>query len=644
MKIVWIGLGLIGMVAPPLRAILPAERSALIALYNSTSGDFWTNRSGWKTPPLHTDGFSMPGMEGTWHGVRIVNDQVIDINLGNNNLVGVIPVELGSLPYLRFLYLHMNRLSGSIPAELGDLVNLLWLYLFGNRLSGSIPPELGRLVNLQYLLLMENNLTGPIPAELGNLVNLFDLVLNDNQLSGSIPGELGQLSNLTRLSLSSNRLTGSIPVELGRMGRLQSLFLAYNRFSGRIPDALGDLAVLQSLDLTGNQLSGAIPVTLTNLTRLISGHTFFSYNALYSDHEGLTAFLNEKAPGWADSQTIAPLDVMAAPIGSTAIRVNWDAIPYSSDSGGYRVWLGTVSGGPYTFFRQTTSKTVTEIDVTGLVPGTIYYFVVSTRTDPHADQQNLLESEPSREVSATTLTTHRVTFLAGAGGRLSGLASQTVDHGGSTVEIEAVPDGGYTFAGWTGDFNGLENPLIIGNVTADMTVTASFIAHELEVIPLIPGWNWISFNVLPADRSLNSVFSGIQAQVEQVKTQTQSALRLNGQWLGDLANMDGIQMGKMYKVRVTAACTLSVSGSKITATTPIALVSGWNWVAFYPSILHPINQALSSITSQAQQAKSQTQSAIYQNGQWLGDLTQLEPGKGYTILMSGPGTLSFPQT
>jgi|GEM_PF-1122251 len=159
---------------------------------------------------------------------------------------------------------------------------------------------------------------------------------------------------------------------------------------------------------------------------------------------------------------------------------------------------------------------------------------------------------------------------------------------------------------------------------------------------LVPGWNWISFNVLPADRSLNSVFSGIQAQVDQVKTQAQSALRLNGSWVGDLQNMDGIQQGRMYKVRVTAACTLTVTGTPIVATTPISLVSGWNWVAYFPTTLLPISQALASIAGQAQQAKSQTQSAIYQNGQWLGDLTQLEPGKGYTIRMTDPVVLIYP--
>ena len=46
------------------------KRAALIAFYNMTDGDNWTDNSGWKTLPLHSDGFAMPGTEGSWFGNR----------------------------------------------------------------------------------------------------------------------------------------------------------------------------------------------------------------------------------------------------------------------------------------------------------------------------------------------------------------------------------------------------------------------------------------------------------------------------------------------------------------------------------------------------------------------------------------------
>jgi hypothetical protein len=32
--------------------------------------------------------------------------------------------------------------------------------------------------------------------------------------------------------------------------------------------------------------------------------------------------------------------------------------------------------------------------------GTTYYFIIRTRTDPHGEQQNLIDSDPSQVVSA----------------------------------------------------------------------------------------------------------------------------------------------------------------------------------------------------------------------------------------------------
>ena len=70
--------------------ITTSQRQALIAFYNATGGDSWTNNSGWKTEPLYPDGFAMPGTEGTWYGLTVDSGtkQVIQIDLNTNNLTG----------------------------------------------------------------------------------------------------------------------------------------------------------------------------------------------------------------------------------------------------------------------------------------------------------------------------------------------------------------------------------------------------------------------------------------------------------------------------------------------------------------------------------------------------------------------------
>jgi parallel beta-helix repeat protein len=165
---------------------------------------------------------------------------------------------------------------------------------------------------------------------------------------------------------------------------------------------------------------------------------------------------------------------------------------------------------------------------------------------------------------------------------------------------------------------------------------------DSQSIALTPGWNWISFNVLPADLSLNSVFSSILDKIEQVKAQTQSALRSAGNWKGDLADMNGIGLFKMYKVKVSTACTLMVTGTVIASTAPILLTGGWNWVAYLPTTSMPIATALASINGQVLEVKSLTQSATFNGTTWSGTLTQLAPGQGYAIKMSAPGALTYP--
>ena len=129
-------------------AIPAVERQALIALYNSTNGDGWTNNSGWKTAPLYPDGFAMPGTEGGWYGLTVDpgTEKVTQIDLADNNLIGTLPAELGDLTGLTHLYLSHNSIGGSIPSTLGNLTALREIHMSNNQLTGPIPAEIGNLI------------------------------------------------------------------------------------------------------------------------------------------------------------------------------------------------------------------------------------------------------------------------------------------------------------------------------------------------------------------------------------------------------------------------------------------------------------------------------------------------------------------
>ncbi len=233
-----------------------------MALYVSTDGTNWIDRSNWDTASAIS----------TWYGVGVSGGQVRGISVDNNQLIGTIPTEIGDLINLTTLQLSGNQLTGPIPPEIGNLTNLTTLNLSNNQLLGPIPVELGNLTNLTTLYGYNNQLTGPIPPEIGDLASLNTLHLSGNQLTGTPPPELGNLANLTALYLYGNQLTGPIPAWLGNLTNLTTLYLSANQFTGSIPPEIGNLTNLRTLYLYGNQLTGPIPPWLGNLVNLTSLH------------------------------------------------------------------------------------------------------------------------------------------------------------------------------------------------------------------------------------------------------------------------------------------------------------------------------------------------------------------------------------
>jgi len=65
-----------------------------------------------------------------------------------------------------------------------------------------------------------------------------------------------------------------------------------------------------------------------------------------------------------------------------------------------------------------------------------------------------------------------LTYTAGSHGTISGSSPQTVAYGASGTEVRALPDAGYHFVAWSDGLTSASRT--DGNVTADLSVTASF--------------------------------------------------------------------------------------------------------------------------------------------------------------------------
>ncbi|KAF8010410.1 hypothetical protein BT93_J1131 [Corymbia citriodora subsp. variegata] len=207
------------------------------------------------------------------------------LNLANNSLHGLIPLEIGRL-------FSQNTLGGGIPGNLSQCLNLLTLELDYNYLHDRIPSEFGSLSNLQKLSLSNNNLTGPIPTAIGNLSSLEELnllsnnliggvpisisetrlkvyVASENQLTGGFPSALYNLSSLNTVRLYHSMFTGSIRRDLGfLLPNLQLLILGDNQFTGPIPDSLSNASNLAKIDIPLNNFTGRVPASFEGLQNL----------------------------------------------------------------------------------------------------------------------------------------------------------------------------------------------------------------------------------------------------------------------------------------------------------------------------------------------------------------------------------------
>ena len=85
-----------------------------------------------------------------------LGDTLVNIIL-DGNAIRIIPETIGNLKTLRALYVHNNRYISKIPARIGQL-EVLYVFDIRNNSLTSLPIELGGLKSLKYLYLEGNPL------------------------------------------------------------------------------------------------------------------------------------------------------------------------------------------------------------------------------------------------------------------------------------------------------------------------------------------------------------------------------------------------------------------------------------------------------------------------------------------------------
>ncbi|KAE9593509.1 hypothetical protein Lal_00029312 [Lupinus albus] len=195
--------------------------------------------------------------------------ELISLGLGENEYTeGEVPVTLGNLKNLTWLYLGGSNLIGEIPESIYEMKTLETLDISRNKISGKLSRSIFKLEKLYKIELFANNLTGEIPVELANLTNLHEIDISANNMHGALPEQIGNMKNLVVFQLYKNSFHGKLPAGFGDMQHLVGFSIYENNFSGMIPENFGRFSPLESIDISENQFSGDFPMFLCENKKL----------------------------------------------------------------------------------------------------------------------------------------------------------------------------------------------------------------------------------------------------------------------------------------------------------------------------------------------------------------------------------------
>jgi len=189
----------------------------------------------------------------------------------------------------------------------------------------------------------------------------------------------------------------------------------------------------------------------------------------------------------------------------------------------------------------------------------------------------------------------------------------------------------------------------VGSISSPETFNVK-VSVAQQNIPIVKGWNWISFNTLPEDRSPDSVLKEfVPLNNDIIKTSPHlggSATYFDGKWYG-LGNA-GIKPGAMYLFNTGQQNpeVLLIEGQPVNIQDPVEIVSGWNWLGYTPRSIMTPDAALSSLDSSdndvIKTSPNHGGTATFYGDKWYGLAQGLKPGVGYLLKSATIDSLVYP--
>lgn len=154
-------------------------------------------------------------------------------------------------------------------------------------------------------------------------------------------------------------------------------------------------------------------------------------------------------------------------------------------------------------------------------------------------------------------------------------------------------------------------------------------------LDLAQGWNWISHN-------LNSSVDVAQVQSKALRILGQEEEISKDATFGFVGDLSELKPTLGYKVQMADAEEIPLNGKLFNASyKSISLATGWNWIGYPLPHAMEMTQALENFTpAEGDFIVSQEDFSQFMEGEWIGTLTTLEPGKAY-LYKSGSNQQMF---
>jgi hypothetical protein len=165
-------------------------------------------------------------------------------------------------------------------------------------------------------------------------------------------------------------------------------------------------------------------------------------------------------------------------------------------------------------------------------------------------------------------------------------------------------------------------------------------------ISLNQNWNWISFSLASVNsNNINTALNNGTWQSGDIVKNEELGFDQYSSTSGWVGYLKGFNNTSLFMLNTATEQTLSISGAPVDVTKTAIPLKGnrWSYISYLPQVNMKVKDALAGyVASDEDVIKSQSGFAMYdsQNG-WVGNLTYLEPGKGYMFFRKATGDTSF---